>query len=413
MGRSILILDAPQIGKKQHTINAILGYLFSYYKAMGYSVSVMLPYTDHWRKHLLSLNVEKFTTVFVSLKWWHELAGAFDLLELFKNLGVLDKVIMGGITAILFATEIQRRFPGVVIYNPYQGNLPFKFPATLSLDKKAFAKGLVSGYIPLSEGCNDKCYFCGALPIPSLGFRWRRGATSVRDDIETLCENPNIEIFFDTDAETLLLRSLKILKRKCQNNVYFFFWRTPNYQLIETLLSRFDTVRICLDVVTLDDDARDILVSHKLLKHAPDVQQVGEYILSLHEKYHIPIDLSFAVGHPLEKRDNVLRSLDYLTDIYRQIGCHGEIKFTPLHVLPHTLFETFSSSYIPKWKTLNDFLQVSKPISKGGDYYKVLMSPPDGYPLGFANHKTSRYIIGLYNEALHIVDGLQCKSTAI
>ena len=353
MKSKILICDSPQIGKKTHTINVVLGYLFSLHRAKDNEVEVFLPYTKRWKEQILSIDLKSFDTIFLSLKWWQDLAGAFKLLKIFKKSNVLEKVVIGGHTAVIFASDILKRFPGVTIWNSLKGDPRFIFPNNLTLHLDIHKIGLATGYIPLREGCSDKCYFCGALPPPPKCVQWVRSAISISSDIEILSKEKTLEIFFDSDAEDLLVKALRLLNKKYENKAYFFFWRNPNYRVIEELLRVFSDVKICLDIVTLDDDARKLLEKQQLLKTTPDLEVLINYIFDIYRKYYVNIDVSFAVGHPLENRDRVMKNLEKIVNIYRKINWHGEIKVTPLHILPNTSFDKLATSYVPKWKKLN------------------------------------------------------------
>ncbi len=383
--------------KKKHTINAIIAYLYSYYAQQESVVKVFSPYQQNWEDDLQTvLRTTRFSKIFVSLKWWHELYGAIKLLEYLQKYGYRKEIIIGGHTSVTFKNAIYQRFPGVQIYRSYP------LPATLSLSKEIFEKGIVSGYVPLKEGCNEKCYFCGTFQVPKRG--WLRSPISIARDLEILSKNKEIEIFFDSDAESLLLEALKLTNNSYHNKVYYFFWRKPNYNLIAKLCEKFQKVSICLDVVSLDDSAKEKLIRKGLLKRAMTIEEVIKKMEHIHKWFDVSIDISFAVGHPFESKDNIKRSLDNILSTYMRSSISGTIKATPLHVLPNTLFNHLDTTYNPKWKNLDDFLFISQSIYTGRDYYEVVLDPPDGYPLGFYNRHTSDAIITTYQWVIHTIN---------
>lgn len=402
---NVLIIDAPLgIPKDAQKINGTLAYLFSRYRHIGAAVDVILPHGPAWQARISATAVQQADRILVGLKWWHELAGVFELLDMLGALNALHKVYLGGQTAAWFAPAIQARYPAISIYGACAdaaADAPL-FDPTLTLLPEALQVGLANGFVPIGEWCGEACYFCGALKPTLL---WQRTAQSIAADICTLGQNPRLEIFFDSDRERLLIRALDLLEQPLPNPSYFFFWRQPHHGLLERMLRSFGTCAVCLDIACLDPQATTRMVAGGLLKRGTvSVTQAAQLIPTLYREYGVQVDVSFAIGHPFEQDAAVMAGLHSLLEAYSASGCPGQIKFTALHVLPNTRFHLLTDAYAPRWTELDHFLDVSRPIFAGASYYDVVCCPPDGYPLGLADQHTSERIVARWQQAAALVE---------
>jgi len=329
--------------------------------------------------------------VMIDLHWYEHSFGALDVARLCKQLYPEVPVLLGGITASIFAREILERFPEVdfiirgdaevpllrLMAGDRPGSIPnltyrdngtvaenrlsycadvkgldaLDFVITEFLEHhKSYASMQYSGagvirddslrghWLSIGRGCTFDCSFCGGGKAAHQRFAGRRGLVlrsveKVIEDIERLAERSIHQVSFSIDPAIIGPQYWRPLfeglqRRGVRVGLYNEFFQLPSDEFLQLFTETADLSHSEVAVTLLSGDEKVRRLNGKFFSNRRLFQ-----VLSWLRRYRIPVFIYFSTNLPGETE----RSFRQTLRLARQIIRYYPTELLRMHNMCHTL----------------------------------------------------------------------------
>jgi len=344
---------------------------------------------------------EPQSLVMIDLHWYEHAFGALDVARLCKEVYPEVPVLLGGITASIFAREILERFPQVdfivrgdaeePLLQMVAGESPASIPnlayrdgdtiaqndlvycaTSKELDRldfvdtdflehrDSYASMQYSGagiirdasrrghWLSIGRGCAFDCSFCGGGKAAQNRFAGRKGLTlrsveRVIEDIERLQTRSIHQVSFSLDPAIIGPQYWRALfqglqRREVRIGLYNEFFQLPTDEFLRLFTETADLNHSEVAITLLSGDEKVRRLNGKFFSNRRLFQ-----VLSWFRRYRIPIFVYFSTNLPGETERTFQRTIR----LARQIARYYPGELLRMHNMCHTLDPLSPMSLVP------------------------------------------------------------------